>query len=87
MPGTVPKKVKKNPTMRSEDSLGHDYLANKDFIVMELILFFFFSPTRGSKSYMENQGFGLSQVMFPFLACPKSGVRSLQYHNSPRAVM
>lgn len=40
MPGTVPKKVKKNPTMQSEDSLEHDYLAKKDFTVMELINIF-----------------------------------------------
>lgn len=54
MPGTVPKKVKKNPTTWSADSLGHDYLANKDFTVMELIHIFFLPPIRGSKAPIEN---------------------------------
>lgn len=49
MPGTDPKKVKKNPKMQSEDSLEHDYLAKRDFTVMELMRIFSSLPQEGPK--------------------------------------
>lgn len=56
--------------MQSEDSLGHDYLANKDFTVVELMHIFLPSHKRVQSSHGDYNKKQAQRVCFPQIPIP-----------------